>query len=512
MARSKQETDALKNELRDQIKKINRVSDIGLKYRNVNKIFTQIYNLQDKAEQHKKVVSYERMIRKAMADKIIPERTFLWSNNEISRKYEDDPVNDYSVTNISEDVRKLMDICNELFDEGYRARQKHTEKDINEVYNWEMSQLKTQTYFSSAELMPESWDRNCFKKETEYFNAFFGSADMNEYTFKNEYDKDNSPGDLVAADAYNKARLIQADLKNQNPFWRFFNFRYVAACNEYIATVKNTLARIGFKESQHGKKAIETLKNTLAWPHSGDVKNVTAVRDKKLEEMRNALNPKKDEQVQVKSNVKSESKKKESVAVNQNNKRTRRKIELVPVDDNVRAFGNKLFNPKFMPVRDNIEEQAKMMNAIAHLLKDKPAFQNDAVGKGVFMANQRKIMTVYNVFLHNGAGADNISGTLESINKELSKLAPKGYVPKTVQDYEKAAVNGMGQEHPNNDAALDIANENANSNEEAAKDSDNANVREALNENEKSVFEVDNFAKVPEIEGIDNANVSQKNI
>ena len=512
MPRSNRETKDIINNIKAQIKKLNKDTGVGLSYRNVYSVFASIYNLGDDGRINKGILTYEKAIKKEIAANILSKRTLIWSNRIMADKNKKDPIKKYSITQLSEDVRKLMDTCGELFREDYRETHKPNEADINAVYNWEMRELKKQSYFSAAKMSVTAWDRNCFRDESAYLNEIFRNAKGEiKYVFKNEYDERNSSEDLIAADAYHKASLIKAELAKHSSVWKFFNFRYVADCNDYIANVEDILSKIGFAEKEHGAKAIETLKNTVAIPHDSDIKKVNAARDKKLEGIGKA---------QPAGN-KAKAKDNEKNNVKQNDGK---KNELMEITDEVRSFGNRMFEIEFRPSQANIFNEVKMMLALSNLLKNNPAFNEDQFGKNIFEANQEKIKIMLSVVRNNGAGAGLLKKKFEDIETRLWNETTLGYEPRTVQEFEKAIENKKANEanrgakadekkaeekQNEKDTGFNLFEENADIHNEAMQDGDN---RIKLDASEFKLLDDVDAQVTPRVEEKKEEYVAQKGV
>jgi hypothetical protein len=508
MPRSNRETKDIINNIKAQIKKLNKDTGVGLSYRNVYSVFASIYNLGDEGRINKGILTYEKAIKKEIAANILSKRTLIWSNRIMAEKNEKDPIKKYSITQLSEDVRKLMDTCGELFREDYRETHKPNEADINSVYNWEMRELKKQSYFSAAKMSVTAWDRNCFRDESAYLNEVFRNAKGEiKYVFKNEYDERNSSEDLIAADAFHKAGLIKEELAKHSSVWKFFNFRYVAACNDYIANVEDNLSKIGFAEREHGAKAFETLKNTVAIPHDSDIKKVNAARDKKLEGIGKAQPA--GNKAKAKDNGKNN--------VKQNN-------ELMEITDEVRSFGNKMFEIEFRPSQANIFNEVKMMLALSNHLKDNPAFNEDQFGKNIFEANQEKIKIMLSVVRNNGAGSGLLQKKFEEIETRLWNDTTVGYEPRTIQEFEKAVENkkvneaNLGAkadekkaegEQNENDTGFNLCEVDAEIQNEVGQDNDN---RIRLDASEFKLFDSDDSEKAPGVEENKEGNVAQRGV
>ena len=511
MPRSKRETKNIINDIKAQIKKLNKDTGIELNYRNVHSVFASIFNSGDENSIKSGISTYENAIKREIAEDILPTRTLIYSNRVMADKHEKNPLIKYSITQVSEDVRKLMDTCGELFREGYRNTHKPTEADVNATYNWEMRQLKKQSYFSAANMSITAWDRNCFKDESMALNECFRNAkgDVN-YAFKNEYDERNSMEDLIAADAYHKVSLIKEELAKHGAVWRFFNFRYVAACNEYIANANDILAKIGFNEKDHGAKAIEMLKNTVAIPHDSDIKKVNAARDKKLADIDKA-----------KAKAKGEGKNKDNGK--QKNAKDK-KSELMEITDEVRSFGNRMFEIEFRPSQANIFNEVKMMLALSNLLENNPAFNEDQFGKNIFEANQEKIKIMLSVVRNNGAGSGLLQKKFEEIETRLWNETTVGYEPRTIQEFEKAVENKKVNE-ANLGAKADEKKAEGEQNEkdtgfnlfegeaepQGIEDQNNVE-REKIDPSGFSLFDADDSEKAPEVEEHKEENAAQKGV
>jgi hypothetical protein len=376
-----------------------------------------------------------------------------------------------------------------------------------------MRELKKHSYFSAAKMSVTAWDRNCFRDESSYLNEIFRNAKGEiKYVFKNEYDERNSSEDLIAADAYHKASLIKAELAKHGPVWKFFNFRYVAACNDYIANVEDILSKIGFAERDHGAKAIETLKNTVAIPHDSDIKKVNAARDKKLEGIGKAQ--------PAGNNAKAKDNEKNNVKQNDGKK----KPELMEITDEVRSFGNKMFEIEFRPSQANIFNEVKMMLALSNLLKDNPAFNEDQFGKNIFEANQEKIKIMLTVVRNNGAGSGLLKKKFEEIETRLWNETTVGYEARTIQEFEKAVENkkvneaNLGAkadekkaegEQNEKDTGFNLFEVDAEIQNEVGQDNDN---RIRLDASEFKLFDSDDSEKAPGVEENKESNAAQRGV
>lgn len=510
MPRSKREIKNIINSVKAQIKKLNKDTGVGLSYRNVYSVFASIYNLGDEGSINKGILTYEKAIKKEIAANILSKRTLIWSNRIMADKNEKDPVKKYSITQLSEDVRKLMDTCGELFREDYRETHKPNEADINAVYSWEMRELKKHSYFSAAKMAIPAWDKSCFRDESAYLNEIFRNAKGEiKYVFKNEYDERNSSEDLIAADAFHKAGLVKEELAKHSSVWKFFNFRYVAACNDYIANVEDILSKIGFDEREHGTKAVETLKNTVAIPHDSDIKKVNAARDKKLEAIGKAQVAGKKAKANEKNNVKQNDGKKN---------------ELMEITDEVRSFGNRMFEIEFRPSQANIFNEVKMMLALSNLLENNPAFNEDQFGKNIFAANQEKIKIMLSVVRNNGAGSGLLQKKFEEIETRLWNETTVGYEARTIQEFEKAVENkkvneaNLGAkadekkaegEQNEKDTGFNLFEGDAEIQNEVGQDNDN---RIRLDASEFKLFDSDDSEKAPVVEENKEGNVAQKGV
>ena len=295
MARDKAATKAMVENLKNEIKEINKQLGTSLSYSEMKKEIDRIFRMRDESMKNISLTAYEHIVREDVAYHVMTARSTIWSTPKYFEKGLNSPLNT-PVTHVIKKVRSLIRNFYELKEEGYIDAHPFTREDAEEMREWGLEWVRGFTYYYESPKFMKEWDAECFAIEIENLKEHFKDPKTGElkFTFQNKYDGSNEARkDIVAADAYHKMTHLKGELAKHGFFWRLFHSKTVAAWRGYITVAENTLAEIGFVESEHKDKAIEILKATMVHPHDMDeeiIKSeyevaIKALDAKKVEEL-----------------------------------------------------------------------------------------------------------------------------------------------------------------------------------------------------------------------------------
>ena len=263
------------NEIKASIKRMNTNVGVNLSYDKISADIKKIFALNE-AERENALKEYELTLRKQTTDDLLTKRSTYWTNATMVERNQKNPVTRASITHVTAGVRKIVAELCKFYDYDYEASNPKTEESIKAIRDWELNELKSRTYYSEPPKYMKEWDKECFLSEKETIEENFKDRKTGTitYVFKNEYNRQTAKLDIVAADVYYKSTVAKSQLASHNFLWKLFNYRYVAACNAYIAKAEEILEAVGFNEAEHGAKALEVLKGTMTTPHDIDEEHV----------------------------------------------------------------------------------------------------------------------------------------------------------------------------------------------------------------------------------------------
>ena len=257
---------ALINEIRNSIKSSNKKTGAKISY---NQVYEMVRNaLASEAQQDLELTKCYCEIIKIIAQEHLSRRAMMKSNVILDNKYSRNPGVDYTIVNITDDVKNWVESIGMIVNPSYMANHPITEDQLRTIRDYQLAFLKSSSYYGEIPKCLKSWGRDCFYSEINRIDDLFNDPDIKDtHTFKGDlHDKK----DIAASEIYYKTVLVREELENLGKFWRFIYFRYVKACNAFLEKADSTLAKIGFKESEHRDKAMDILKETIMPPNDED--------------------------------------------------------------------------------------------------------------------------------------------------------------------------------------------------------------------------------------------------
>ena len=257
---------ALINEIRNSIKSSNKKTGAKISY---NQVYEMVRNaLASEAQEDLELTKCYCEIIKIIAEEHLSRRAMMKSNVILDTKYSRNPGVDYTIVNITEDVKNWVESIGMIVNPSYMANHPITEDQLRTIRDYQLAFLKSSSYYGEIPKCLKSWGRDCFYSEINRIDDIFNDPDIKDtHTFKGDlHDKK----DIAASEIYYKTVLVREELENLGKFWRFIYFRYVKACNAFLEKADSTLAKIGFKESEHRDVAMDILKETIMPPNHED--------------------------------------------------------------------------------------------------------------------------------------------------------------------------------------------------------------------------------------------------
>lgn len=245
--------------------------------------FTQMYDqldtilkIKNQEEREHAFVAFHCLWTQALAENLLAQRAVLQSNIFMSEKNFNHPAMDYSLSLASGYVKALTKDILRLIDPEYAEKHIYNHSQLEEIHRFEMDMLNNYTYYTEIPKILKAWSKNldCFYQEISTIDDFFrfNKADEEPHVYTGD---PKNQWDVGAAEFYYKSTLIREKLAKHNPLWRFFNFKKVAAYNQYLSKVDEALNKIGFNPEIHGEDALNILKTTIIQPHEIDLEHVT---------------------------------------------------------------------------------------------------------------------------------------------------------------------------------------------------------------------------------------------
>ena len=254
------------NEIKNSIKLSNKKTGAKISY---NQVYEMVRNaLTSESQQDFELIKCYCEIIKIIAENHLSRRAMMNSNVVLANKYSRNPGVNYTIVNITEDVKSWVESIGRIINPTYMESHPITEAQLRIIRDYQLAFLKSSSYYGEIPKSLKSWGRDCFYSEIERIDDIFNNPDEREtHTFKcNLHDKK----DIAAAEIYYKTVLVREELENLGKFWRFIYFRYVKACNAFLEKADSTLAKIGFNVNEHRDVAMDILKETIMPPNDQD--------------------------------------------------------------------------------------------------------------------------------------------------------------------------------------------------------------------------------------------------
>ena len=257
---------ALVNDIKNSIKSSNKKSGAKISY---NQIYEMVNAaLKTDAQQDLELIGCYCEIIKVIAEEHLSRRAMMNSNMVLANKYSKNPGVDYSIINITEDVKNWVESIGRIINPSYMENHPITENQLRTIRDYQLAFLKSSSYYGELPKCLKSWGRDCFYSEIDRIDVIFNDPDDRDvHTFNGDL---HNKKDIAASEIYYKSVLVREELAKLNKFWRFIFFRYVKACNAFLEKADSTLAKIGFKASEHADKAMDILKETIMPPNDED--------------------------------------------------------------------------------------------------------------------------------------------------------------------------------------------------------------------------------------------------
>lgn len=257
---------ALVKDIKNSIKSSNKKSGAKISYDQIYEMVNAA--LKTDAQQDLELIKCYSEIIKVIAEDHLSRRAMMNSNMVLANKYSKNPGVDYSIINITEDVKNWVESIGRIINPSYMENHPITENQLRTIRDYQLAFLKSSSYYGELPKCLKSWGRDCFYSEIVRIDDIFNDPDDRDvHTFKGDLHNKN---DIAASEIYYKSVLVREELAKLNKFWRLIFFRYVKACNAFLEKADSTLAKIGFNASEHADKAMDILKETIMPPNDED--------------------------------------------------------------------------------------------------------------------------------------------------------------------------------------------------------------------------------------------------
>jgi hypothetical protein len=267
---------SIKKSIKNWIKAIEKRTEVTLSYEDVKKDIAQIYTIEDEAKRTQMISEYELIIRHQLCDHLFDRRTVIFSSRGLQSKNDKKPIKRTPPSYAVDAARRVVGLFCSLHEEDYYKNNIMTREKADEELKWTLDEISRRNCYDEIPKFFKEWDTSCVREEIENFKETYQTTVFHKnpnYKYEGKFGKNGTGHDAIAASAYYLTTLMKAELEraDHGRWWRFMNFRKVAAYRDYIKTAEDMFRRINFDPATHGEAALEALKKATIQPHDRDV-------------------------------------------------------------------------------------------------------------------------------------------------------------------------------------------------------------------------------------------------
>lgn len=239
----------------------NTYSSTNVTFKDLEKIAKKILSKKGEDRNTELTKAYISL-SKRFDKKCMPQNIRVNANSEyFTGDY--DSIRGYCIAYSTQNARTVIEKTLDLLSPGYTKDNPFTDKMAEDIRDYEMATIKSQTFASNIKWVMKEWTMKHYEADASDFGDMFNKSKQHTYggNIKNY-------NDVAIAEGYLKLKIAREEFKKHGLIWRYRHPLETQQFKDYIEIMEERLKRLGFDEKEHGERAIAMVNETLSDPMS----------------------------------------------------------------------------------------------------------------------------------------------------------------------------------------------------------------------------------------------------